>query len=182
MLNPVNIEDVLKFQKRWKLNLPESYREFLLKYNGGRPVPACFPIEGIENNPIGKIQVFPGLGTKIHSSDLDWKLENLGVPRPKGLLPIANTAVKFFTGTGLHAGERITVLQTISIQSLRASMTCFQNFMKAFKKMNQNLNAYCEPMILKDWSDFWTQVTLSKRRMNMDVRLLRTQLSKTGPQ
>lgn len=88
LISPDEIGD---FEKRWGLKLPKSFRTFLLKHNGGRPIPAAFPISGMQNNPIGEIQVFFGLNAKINSSDLNWVLENLGVPQPDGLLPIACT-------------------------------------------------------------------------------------------
>ena len=43
------------------------------------------------NNQRGEIQSFFGLDFPIKSLDLDWTLENLGVPRPTNLLPIACT-------------------------------------------------------------------------------------------
>jgi hypothetical protein len=89
--DPISLGDISKFEKRWNLLLPESYRSFLLKHNGGKPVPRDFPIEGMENNPIGRIQEFFGLKTLIPTDDLSWIFENLGVPQPVGLLPIART-------------------------------------------------------------------------------------------
>jgi hypothetical protein len=35
---PVTEEDILGFEKRFGYPLPKDYREFLLTYNGGRPV------------------------------------------------------------------------------------------------------------------------------------------------
>src|ERR1051325_11614933 len=84
--------DILEFENRWNLQLPQDYRSFLLKHNGGRPFPAMFPISGMENNPEGQVQDFFGLGTAIKSYDLNWVLENLGVPQPDGLLPVGCNA------------------------------------------------------------------------------------------
>lgn len=89
---PVSSEEIGDFEKRWNLKLPESYRTFLLKHNGGRPVPNTFPIVGMQNNPAGMIEEFFGLKTSVLTEDLNWILENLGVPQPKGLLPIGCTA------------------------------------------------------------------------------------------
>ena len=46
---------------RVTLTLPASYQSFLLRNNGGRPVPSAFPIEGFNNNPTGVIQAFFGV-------------------------------------------------------------------------------------------------------------------------
>lgn len=33
--DPITEKDILKFEKKFKVKLPEDYKEFLLKYNGG---------------------------------------------------------------------------------------------------------------------------------------------------
>ena len=88
---PTSRERVAQFEQRWHVELPESYRAFLVSTNGGRPVPGAFPIGGMEGNPVGVLQAFFGLDNKIRSLDLDWTLENLGVPQPRGLVPIGCT-------------------------------------------------------------------------------------------
>ena len=72
-INPPILPDRIdKFEVRWRTNLPESYRKFLLQNNGGKPIPAAFPIDGMPNNSHGEIQAFFGLGAKIESEDLNW--------------------------------------------------------------------------------------------------------------
>jgi hypothetical protein len=39
---PITEADVEAFEERHRIKLPESYREFLLRHNGGTPVPARF--------------------------------------------------------------------------------------------------------------------------------------------
>jgi hypothetical protein len=39
---PVDEPRVLALESRFGSRLPEDYREFLLAFNGGKPVPACF--------------------------------------------------------------------------------------------------------------------------------------------
>jgi hypothetical protein len=102
---PLSPQEIRDFEKRWKVELPDSYRMFLLKNNGGRPVPATFPIEGMENNPFGTIQQFFGLNTSVPTEDLNWILGNLGVPRPEGLLPIACTSGSDFVCINTHSGS-----------------------------------------------------------------------------
>jgi hypothetical protein len=73
------------------LSLPTSYLDFMQKYNGGRPNPAIFPIEGLPGNPDGAIQVFFGIGDTVASVDLVNVLKNLPDTVPTGLFPIACT-------------------------------------------------------------------------------------------
>lgn len=49
--------DVLALEKSLNIKLPEKYRNFLLKYNGGRPVPDSFNFKG-----------------KARGSNVDWFL------------------------------------------------------------------------------------------------------------
>ena len=49
----LSIEDVKILENDLNVKLPESYIRFLLQYNGGRPTPDCYPIEGTEVGCIG---------------------------------------------------------------------------------------------------------------------------------
>lgn len=42
----VSDAEIKAFEKKNKVNLPESYVEFLLQNNGGAPVPNAFPRTG----------------------------------------------------------------------------------------------------------------------------------------
>lgn len=66
--------------------LPEPYREFLLAYNGGRPVPDGIVIPGYDETDV---QVIFGVGRQVESSCIDWNLRLLESRLPDGLLPIA---------------------------------------------------------------------------------------------
>jgi len=74
--------------------LPHDYREFLVRYNGGRPNPSFFPILGFKDNPFGGIQLFLAVDVPIKSSNLDWMYYNYRERMPRNILPIA------ITGTG----------------------------------------------------------------------------------
>lgn len=87
-LDRADIEDL---QDRLGIRLPRVYADFLLKYNGGRPHPADFPIHGLENNPYGHIQVFLRIDGPIESSTIDWNRETLAESMPDNLLAIACT-------------------------------------------------------------------------------------------
>src|SRR5262245_12834888 len=100
---PLTSSDIAALQHRTGTKLPEAYKRFLLKYNGGQPTPAKFPIRDMPNlfpgmsrfpNTIGVIQVFFGLERSIESSNLDWGVETFNGRIPSNLFPIA------CTGTG----------------------------------------------------------------------------------
>ena len=71
--------------------LPNQYKNFLLQFNGGRPESSVFKIEGLENNPVGKIQVFLGIDREIESSNIDWNYDVFKGRVPSDILPIART-------------------------------------------------------------------------------------------
>ncbi|MDO8839074.1 MAG: SMI1/KNR4 family protein [Parvibaculum sp.] len=83
--------ELRSFADRHGIRLPKAYAEFLLRTNGGQPVPAAFPIAGMEGNPSGVIQAFFGLKANIGTEDLESNLTELGETVPMGILPIAGT-------------------------------------------------------------------------------------------
>lgn len=87
----VGEDELLAFANRRGVRLPMAYAGFLLSTNGGQPVPAAFPIEGMAGNPAGVIQAFFGLRAKIESEDLEGNLAELEGIVPRGVLPIACT-------------------------------------------------------------------------------------------
>ena len=69
--------------------MPDDYRDFLFRNNGGRPTPNAFPIEGLPNNPLGVIQCFFGIDDPIESCNITWNHEVHEGRIPPNLLPIA---------------------------------------------------------------------------------------------
>ena len=94
--NPaIDNEQIKDFQRRWAINLPPCYYEFLLNHNGGCPLAKFFSICGFAE-PAGSVQAFFGLGTSIKTSDLDWRISNRMAPFPRGLLEIALLLSRLF--------------------------------------------------------------------------------------
>jgi hypothetical protein len=57
----VQMSDLIKLEKRIGEKLPEDYKEFLFKFNGGHPIKSCFPlIEPICNIVDGEYNVTEG--------------------------------------------------------------------------------------------------------------------------
>jgi hypothetical protein len=86
---PLSTGDIETLEARVGLKLPEEYKGFLLRYNGGRPRPNAFPIQGLAKNPLGVIQVFFGIDDPVESCNLDWNLKTLNGRLPPNLFPIA---------------------------------------------------------------------------------------------
>ena len=83
-------EDIKILEANLKITLPSNYKNFLLKYNGGKPNPDCFPIEGLKNNPYGGVRLFFGIDRDIQSNNIDWNYDVMRGRLPTGLLPIAS--------------------------------------------------------------------------------------------
>lgn len=88
---PVDAGTLASFEAFHNLALPRVYREFMLRSNGGRPVPAGFPIRDLPNNPAGAIQAIFGFNASIRSHDIVAILRELDHLIPPGILPIACT-------------------------------------------------------------------------------------------
>jgi hypothetical protein len=87
----ISEQELKSLERQYGIALPKSYEEFLLKTNGGQPVPPAFPITGLADNPIGVVQAFFGLKAAISTEDLERILEEHAHLVPKGILPIACT-------------------------------------------------------------------------------------------
>jgi SMI1-KNR4 cell-wall len=80
---------LVALERQFGIMLPENYKLFLLKHNGGRPRPNFFPIHGFEGNPFGSIHYFFGIGDGVKSSDVGWNYKTYNGRIPRELLPIA---------------------------------------------------------------------------------------------
>lgn len=84
-------EDIVSFERDLGGRLPDPYRQFLLRTNGGRPPRErdTVDVEGLSGSPTG-IQVFYRLGGAVKSSELTWNRETLSERIPDNLLAIAS--------------------------------------------------------------------------------------------
>jgi hypothetical protein len=83
-------DDIVKLEQRIRCRLPESYRRFLLKNNGGRP-PLNIDAIDIEHLPGAEVDVgdFFGIDDQIEACDIDWNLTTFKGRIASELLPIA---------------------------------------------------------------------------------------------
>src|SRR5438094_559990 len=79
-------EQIQAFEKRTGVTLPESYRAFLLRSNGGHPVPCKFAIPKWHGR-FSAINVFFGIQTGT-SEDLEKQQERYSDRIPDSFLPI----------------------------------------------------------------------------------------------
>jgi len=83
--------DVNELETRFQVALPKPYRRFLSTWNGGRPKPDTYHIEGLANNPQGALQLFYGIRYPIAACALEEQIEFYRPLLPHGVIPIAAT-------------------------------------------------------------------------------------------
>ncbi len=89
--SPVSDGDVAAFERKYQITLPSLYRDFLVETNGGRSERDLFPIEGLRNNPFGRLHFFFGLNDTAEAYKLDWYRELYADRLEPNLLFIATT-------------------------------------------------------------------------------------------
>lgn len=86
-INPsVAPEDVVHFEARTGISLPEDYRTFLLRFNGGRPVPDAFDIPDRATRV--RLDVLLGINPDNAAVDIEQELNDLEGRLPEGFIPI----------------------------------------------------------------------------------------------
>jgi len=75
-----------EFERIIGVQLPQKYREFLLKYNGGYPRPYYFTIS--KEQGIGMVNIFYGIGEMY--DNLDKKIDIFDEIMDIGFIPIAD--------------------------------------------------------------------------------------------
>jgi SMI1 / KNR4 family (SUKH-1) len=87
---PISEIDLRRFERDANLALPPDYRTFLLKHNGGRPVPADFMLTLEDEPEHWRVHFFFGLNDPEESCCLRWNWEITKATRPAGTIPIAS--------------------------------------------------------------------------------------------
>lgn len=107
--NPmISVSEINEFEESIGVQLPVSYKKFLLVSNGGRPDNSVFPIQDMLLNTEGNIQVFFGLRAKHRTSDLYLVYKDMGEAVPRSIVPIATTGFSDFICLDLRGGsERV---------------------------------------------------------------------------
>ncbi len=85
-LSPSDIDGL---EKRMKIRLPKEYRAWLLKYNGGQPVPGNFSL-GLGGNSEGVAWFFAIHEGEFNNFELEYKFWKIMTKRvPGDLVPVA---------------------------------------------------------------------------------------------
>lgn len=85
----ITVEEISAFEEKIGHRLPSAYRDFLLAYNGGRPIPALVDIDDCPSGA-SEVQVFLGLTGEFESETLEWSWNVFRGRIPERLLPIAD--------------------------------------------------------------------------------------------
>lgn len=83
----ISKKDIREFEDLIKYKLPNDYKNFLLKYNGGRPEPFIFKVEKFEGGE-NSIHTFLGFNRETESDNLLWSYNALKDRLPDTLLSI----------------------------------------------------------------------------------------------
>jgi cell wall assembly regulator SMI1 len=85
---PVDESEVVQLERALGTQLPDSYRRFLMRTNGGIPTPDVIDIVGMPGSPTD-VQVFFGIDRGVESSNLLWNFRLLSRRIPNcRILPI----------------------------------------------------------------------------------------------
>jgi SMI1-KNR4 cell-wall len=86
--SPLSKKDIKQFEEIKKVSLSKEYKEFLFKYNGGKPksMRSFFLKNG---NPGSSVDNFLGIKHTLELQSMDYILRVFGERVPKDLLPIA---------------------------------------------------------------------------------------------
>ncbi len=82
-------KQVERVERELDVKLPEDYRNFLLRHNGGRPRPDFFAIMGHKTLLSGRVEQLFGVGRPAKESNVDWHYKNLIGQLPNYHFPIA---------------------------------------------------------------------------------------------
>jgi hypothetical protein len=80
-----------RIERELDVKLPEEYRSFLLRNNGGKPRPNFFAIQGHKTLLMGRVDALFGIGRPAKESNVDWNYKNLIGQLPNYHFPIGTT-------------------------------------------------------------------------------------------
>ena len=133
------ITEIEQLEKNYSISLPEKYKEFLLKYNGGDTIDTRFKIEKIRSD----IHSFYGFSLANHFSNFNYLVEKgfLEDFIENHYLPIAKDSFgnSILIGVGASNYNKI-VLGTIYLFTLTTIWSASENIQKGdFRNGNRLL-------------------------------------------
>ena len=106
---PLELADLSGLEARLGSQLPDSYKSFLLRTNGGTPTPDHFAIQGAAGNPFADVQTLFGIGATADFDDLERTLAAMSGRVPMGLLPIGHSSTNDLVCLSLREADHGTV-------------------------------------------------------------------------
>jgi len=82
---------IARVERQLDVKLPDEYRTFLIRTNGGKPCQDTFQIPLHKTLTTGRIVSLFGIGRAIKESNIDWNYKNLIGQLPNYHFPIAVT-------------------------------------------------------------------------------------------
>ena len=130
---PATDEQIAEFEKIEGVKLPADYRAFLMTYNGGRPIPDCFPF-GTE--PGSLLDTFFELGEgEGKTNDLQTMCDQYRPRIPHTMMPIGCDAGGNAILLGVH-GEpwgRVFFLDYMNPRPIFEIAPSFEAFLASFE-------------------------------------------------
>jgi hypothetical protein len=83
-------EQLLEFEQRHNIKLPEEYRSFLLQFNGGRPKPEIIDFIQYGDDQSDMVNYLGGIHNGEYWASLEWHIDSLKSRIPKGFIPIGD--------------------------------------------------------------------------------------------
>lgn len=125
---PLTEENLISFERDLGISLPDPYRRFLLRTNGGRPPSEkdTVDVEGLPGSPTDLHFLF-GLGDPVKSCELRWNKETLRERIPNNRLAIASDSFGSVFCISLVGADRGAVL-FCDLQSVYANFEADPEF------------------------------------------------------
>jgi hypothetical protein len=76
-------------EQKYECRLPDDYRQFLLKNNGGFPLPECVTFDEAGRKTAADVFCFLAIGDERPWASMEWNRETYSGRLPKNTLPIA---------------------------------------------------------------------------------------------
>jgi hypothetical protein len=130
---PATDEQIAEFEKTEGIILPADYRAFLKTYNGGRPIPDCFPF-GTE--PGSLLDTFFELGEgESETNDLQTKCNRYRGRIPPTVMPIGRDAGGNIVLLGVHGEHRgrVYFLDYMNPRPIFEIAPSFEAFLDSFE-------------------------------------------------
>lgn len=83
---PLSLKEITDFESRMSVQLPEKFKRFLLKWNGGSPEPSLFNISSEQGTSV--LNMFNGIGDMY--DNLEKVIDIYEFRLPDGFIPIGD--------------------------------------------------------------------------------------------